>query len=168
MGATLAGLLILTLFLASSLIMSRSTLHGNTLVGMSTKLAIRLSGERARTAIDITSTSGDGACNLTINVDNTGTVSVKELSLMDVVVQFPGGNNPPERLEYAGSTPPNLGQWSATSVSGPFEPGIFNPGETMTIDAQLLLIEADDGTVTVGTPNGIVDTAVFPVLTPCP
>ena len=168
MGAAVAGLLLLGVFFTGQAIMSRSSLYGNLLVATATKEAIRLSGERARSLIAIAGTNTDGLCNLTLDVDNTGAVSIRDPSLMDVVVQFAGGSTSTQRLVYVGSGPLALGEWTANSISGQFEPGIFNPGETMQISGKIsLAVPESTGTVTVGTPNGVIDTAPFPAVTPC-
>ena len=168
MGAAVAGLLILGVFFTGQAMMSRSTLYGNLLLASANKEAVRLSGERARTVIAINGTSTDGFCNLTVDVDNTGAVSIRDPSLMDVVVQFAGGSTAAQRLVYVGSSPLALGEWTANSISGQFEPGIFNPGETMQISGKLSLSAPEStGIVTVGTPNGVIDVAYFPAVTPC-
>ena len=145
MAATIAGALILAVFFTGTLMMSRSILFGNLVISNSSKESIRLSGERARTEIGITSTTPGSLCELTVDVGNTGATSVVDPSMMDVIVQFASGNNLPQRLTYNPSGVPNIGEWAATSISGQFEPGIFNPGETMTIDAKLSLIEPGNG-----------------------
>ena len=113
-------------------------------------------------------TGSDAFAMATVAVENNGAVSLVDPSRMDVIVQFPGGNNAPQRLTYAGAGPPNLGEWASTSISGSFDPGIFDPGEDMQIDAKLSLSASDPtGTVTVATPNGVIATASFPAVSPC-
>jgi len=147
--------------------MSRSTIHGNMLMALATKEAIRLSGERSRTAIAITGATTDGVCNLTVDVDNTGAVAIKDIPIMDVVVQYPGGTSAPQNLVYVDAGPLSVGEWTPDSISGQFDPGIFNPGETMQISGKLTLSASEStGTVTVGTPNGVIDAASFPAVTP--
>ncbi len=126
MGAALAGLLILAVFITGTLTMSRTNLFGNVLVTETTKEAIRLSGERARTVIDVTSTAVTGPCTVTLTVDNAGSTSISDLSQMDVIAQFPAGNNVPQRLTHALSGAV-VGEWSAISISGLFQPGIVDP-----------------------------------------
>ena len=168
MGAAVAGLLILGVFFTGQAMMSRATIHGNLLVAIATKEAVRFSGERSRTVIAINGTNTDGFCNLTVDVDNTGAVAIKDIPIMDVVVQFPGGSTAPQRLVYVVSGPLATGEWTTNSISGQFEPTIFNPGETMQISGKLLLaIPESAGMVTVGTPNGVIDAASFPAVTPC-
>lgn len=167
MGIAVAGLLILAVFVGGVLVMFRTTLYGNVLVSGATKSSAQLVGERARTVIGITSTTGDGACNLTVVVENTGATTITNFSLVDFILGFSVGINPPRRMIHSSSVPPDFGEWALTSITGPFEPGILNPGESMTLNAKLSMIEASDGVLTIGTPNGIIDTALFPTLTPC-
>ncbi len=168
MAATLAGLLILGVFFTTEMIMFRSNMYGNLVTAESTQHATRVSGERARTIIEIAAAVTDGFCNLTIDLDNDGAVSLVDPSHMDVIVQFPGGSNSPQRLIYVGSGPPSLGEWASISISGAFNPGIFDPGEDMQIDAKLNLSASETtGTVTVATPNGVIATASFPAAS-CP
>ncbi len=72
MGSTIAGLLILTLFFTGVLLVSNTTLSGNAQVSGATRAAVEVVGDRARTTIDIASTSSSGTCNLRVVVDNIG------------------------------------------------------------------------------------------------
>ena len=162
----MAGLLILAVFLASSLMSLRTSLFGNLQVSDAAKASSHSLGEQVRTVIGVTSTAVDGTCGLTVDVENTGASSIRYLPGMDVIVQFPTGLNQALGLEYSSSAP-NLGEWTVTSITGLFEPGIWNPGEDLTLQAKVPLIEAGDGLVTVGTPNGVIAEAQFSGLIPC-
>jgi len=144
-----------------------STLSGKVLLSDAASASSRVVGERIRTAIGITSATGDGDCNLTVEVENTGATSITDFAHMDVIAQFPGDNNAPRQMIYTQEVVPGMDEWVVTSITGAYEPGIFNPGESMTLKAKMLLVEASGGTVTVGTPNGIVHTASFSTLSPC-
>ena len=119
-----------------------------------------------RTVIGVTSTSVDGACGLTVDAENTGATSIRRFPEMDVILQFPTGNNPASAMVYTTEVP-NLGQWTVTFISGVFEPGVWNPGENLTIQAQVPLLEDGGGIVTISTPNGVVTEAAFSGLIPC-
>lgn len=166
MGASLAGLLILAVFLASSLMSLRTSLLGHLQVSNAAKVSSKVLGEKARTVIGITSTTVDGACGLTVDLENTGATAIREFPGMDVILQFPTGNNPASAMVYA-TAAPILGQWTVTSISGSFEPNIWNPGENLTIQAEVPLQEDGDGIVTISTPNGIVSQAPFSGLVSC-
>ena len=174
MAASIAGLLILSVIFTGMITTFRSNLFGNVLVGNATKEAAQLLGERNRTEISINSiTTGDGGCDLTVVLKDTGSTSMSDFSHMDVIVQFTEGMNAARRLTYTGdSGSPGQGEWASTLIatSDKFEPGIFNPGETMTVTAKLSLPKTGDraGQVTIGTPNGIVATgSVSGLEAPC-
>ena len=157
----------MAVFLAGAFMTYRTTLSGKVLVTSSASASSRMVGERTRTAIDITSAAGSGACNLTVEVDNTGATSITEFAQIDFIAQFYSANNAPRGMMFTEAVLPGLDEWAVISITGAYEPGIFNPGETMTLEAKISLVEASGGTVTVGTPNGIVHTASFPALSPC-
>ena len=168
MASTIAGLLMLALFLSGSLITFRSTLFGDVAISGATTEASNALGDRARTVITIDSIVGDGQCGITALVTNSGATRILDLELMDVIVQFSVGNNAAQRLDYAAPGPPALGQWSDTALTGTFEPGFFNPGESLTIFGKAVLVEPGNGTVTIGAPNGVTDSAEVSGLNPCP
>ena len=145
--------------------MFRMNLFGDVLINAAMKESIDVSGDRARTAIEIpSSSSDDGLCDLTINIANTGTTAITDFSQMDFVVLFTTGNNTPDKLTFAEGSELNPGEWEVSSISGQMEPGILNPGETLIAEAKLDLAEEGSGVLTVGTPNGITDTRPFPSL----
>ena len=167
MASTLAGLLILSMFLTTSMITFRSTLSGEMAVGSASREASKAMGDNARTEINIDSVVGDTFCSLTLVVLNTGATRVLDLEKMDVIIQFGAGANVAQRLTHTPSGPPSVGQWTDTNLSGSFEPGIFNPGETLTIDGKALLLETGTGVITVGTPNGVTGSIELAAMAPC-
>ena len=149
----------------------RTTLFGNVITDSAMKQATQLAGERARTIISIQATTGDNdPVTLTVELKNTGATSITDFEDMDVVVQYPGGSGLPQRLTYTESSSAASGQWnqSLTSTSDKFEPGLFNPGETMIIEAKPSTTEDETGRVTVATPNGVTDNACFDWKSSCP
>lgn len=88
--------------------------------------------------------------------------------LLILIVQYPGGTLGAARLTYSTADSPSSGEWTKSLTGDVFEPGLFNPGETMLISGDLPATGADTGTVTVGTPNGVIDTACFDMLVACP
>ena len=167
MSASISGLMILAVFLTGAVMMSRATVFGHVMVSSSTDVAIRLSGQQARTEIDITSAAADGTCLLTLSVSNTGATTMVDPSKMDVIVQFPGGVTPPASLSFVEVSTVLSNEWRVAGITGLFHPGLWNPGETMSIEAKLVLSAGDDGTVTVVGTNGVIDTAPFTTVFPC-
>ena len=164
MGTSLAGLLIVSVFVTSAITMWRVELMGIVLFADARKAATELEGEQARTKIDLITAGADpGTSILTVDVRNTGTISVSESDFprMDVIVHYNGGVRASEAFTYTTSDPPGLGQWTDTSTSGQFETAIWNPDEILSVDIALGT-PCDSGTVVIGTPNGINDTNVAP------
>ena len=107
--------------------------------------------------------------------DNDGVTSISNFDEMDVIVQMVEGNSPPQSLTYnSGDSPTSTGDWAKDltpfSTSDAFQPGIFNPGETIVIQAKLSLTVAGDSnaTMTVAVPNGVTGTRTVSLTTPCP
>ena len=144
----------------------RTSLFGNLQVSDAAKASSHSLGEQVRTVIGVTSTEVKNLCELTVRLNNTGATAIRLFPKMDVIVQFPGENNPAVALLYATDNP-DMGQWSVTSISGLFEPGIWNPGEDLTIDGLVPLTDDGDGIVTISTPNGIVAEATFDEMESC-
>ena len=167
MASTLAGLLILALFLSTSLITFRSTVFGGVAVSGATRYASKVMGENARTEITIDSVSGDTFCSFTVDLTDSGSTRILEIGMMDVIVQFATGNNVAQRLTYVASGPLSVGEWTDTTLNGTFEPGIWNPGEVLTLDAKALLIEPGTAAITVSTPNGVIDSIELEAMAPC-
>ena len=169
MGASLAGLLIITVLFTTALIIFRTNLFTNAQIGDSIKEISDVTGERARTVIKISTTTGDqsGGCDTArIQVENTGATSISNFSDMDVIVQFTSGDNQVQKLNYVtGNTPSTTGDWARSLSPQDFAAGIFNPGEIMVITAILSItqtVSTGEGAVTVGTPNGVTATRTFP------
>lgn len=167
MASTLAGVLILSLFLSTSLITFRSTVFGDVAVSSATRYASKVMGENSRTEITIDSITGDTFCSFTIDLTDTGATRVLEIGMMDVIVQFATGNNVAQRLTYVSSGPLSVGEWTDTDLTGIFEPGIWNPGESLTLDAKALLVEPGTAAITVSTPNGVITSIELAAMDAC-
>ena len=163
MGAALAGLLILSVMLTGSLMFWRVTLVGNDRISTAQKQMIQLEGTRARTEIDVSSSGSKSCRTLVINLLNEGHTSVSKSAFpwMDIIIHFTGTSDPSQALTYEplGLASLDKGEWIDTSISGQFEPSVWNPGETLKIEAQLQDFSVlASGTLVVSTPNGIIDT----------
>ena len=79
MAASLAGLLILAVFLTSAVTVSRTNLVGTAAVSSALQESTSLDGQQFRTKIsfdDAAINTVDGSCNLTATGDNTGAASI--------------------------------------------------------------------------------------------
>ena len=141
MGAALAGLLILSLMLTSFMMFWRVNLVGNDRISSAQKQMIQLEGRRNRTEIDVTSSGSKSCRSLVINLLNEGhtSVSKSEFPWVDIIVHFTGSSDPSQSLTYEplGLASLDKGEWIDTSISGQFDTSIWNPGETLKIEAQL-------------------------------
>ena len=165
MASTVGGMLIVVLLLATALMVWQTNLVGNTLLGKTTRESTALEGEQARTNISITTAVGDYITSnpLAVTVDNPGATSVAkaDFSKMDVIVAYDGHVKAPLRLAYTTSSTPSAGEWTVTSISGQYKPDSWNPKETLTVHAVLPGTTCDPGTVTIGTPNGVIDSSPY-------
>lgn len=168
MSSLIPGLLIIASFIIASMIMFGTFLTVSTAQSQSLKDLGKVSQERARSAINISSAAVAGSnpgvsTDLTVSIDNTGSQSVANFSQMDVIVQYTDSadNEVRQFLAYnAGGIGNN--QWTQ-GVPG-VTPDVLNPGmwdsdETLNIDMRVSLdIKAGTSAViVVGTPQGASD-----------
>ena len=167
MGINVAGLMVIGVMIIVLSLLLQVSLSSSTDTTLASIQAVDRAGERARTNLSIESTAGWGGANLTVKVKNTGLISVYDFSQMDFIVDYiaaPGGGTQTiARLTYS-TTGPGNNQWKKSSISpDDFEPGAWNPGETVTLDAKVSPppLVNQLGTVAVGTPNGVAVAAIF-------
>jgi len=165
MSVNVGGMLVLGVLIVVLTVMARADIVSTTLVGHTMGQAVDRAGEKARTAFVIWSV-GPGTPNLTVNVKNTGTTSVYDYPHMDFIVAYTevGGTQVIGRLTYT-EGPLGNNQWHQSAITpSVFEPGAWNPGDIMTLDAKLDPSQkvGTRGRLSVATPNGVVDTTPFP------
>ena len=168
MSSLIPGLLIIASFIVSSMIMFGTFLFVSTTQSEALKDLGKVSRERAGGAISIssagiTSSTLGSSTDIALSVDNTGSQSVADFNLMDVIVQYTDSSDNLVRrsLAYNGAGIGN-NQWTqgATGVT----PDILNPGmwdsdETFNMDLRVVP-DVKNGTsavVVVGTPQGVSD-----------
>ena len=102
MGPSIAGLLVMAVFFAGLMMLSRTTLLGEVVVSRAMTDAASVSSKRSNTDLTITESvivMGD-ECTLNISVKNQGATTIYDFNHMDVIVQFTGGNNISRSLTY--------------------------------------------------------------------
>lgn len=105
MGASLAGLLIMSVFLTSAIVMWRVDLFSKVFVANAASAAIEHDGDQARTSIDITGAGGDVTDGmLTAYVKNVGSTSIAETDFpdMDFIVIYDLSTRAPPGLHLYG------------------------------------------------------------------
>ena len=172
MGVNVAALLVLAALLVMLTVLPRASIVSHTLVSLNMREAADRAGERARTNFSIQSaTVTGGGADLTLQVKNEGLTSVSDFAAIDFIVDYTdvGSAQVIARLTYTAGALGN-NQWKKTSISpAVFEPGAWNPGETMTLDAKLSPAQRSCGTgmVAVATPNGVSAAGSFPAGVVC-
>ena len=169
MDVALGGILIMAVMLGGVVVMSRAVTTSDVVTGVAIREVSELTGERVRTEISFVTSTVSGS-NLTVDVENTGNTSITAYTRMDLIVDYirtgggPSGTQNVERLAYVASSPRNL-EWTDLSLTpDTYQPGIWDPGETLRMDADLNPPKTGDGntnTVWVSTPNGVVTVGIF-------
>ena len=165
MGGNVAAILVFALLLAVISLMARAYIVSSTVMDFAKRGALERAEERARTNFNIDSTTVAGA-NLTVVVTNTGSTPVSDFARMDLMVTYAiTGATVIKWLTYTEEAL-SADQWKKTSiVPDNLEANTWNRTEALTLDALLGTIpkSGTNGTVAVGTPNGVAATAYFTV-----
>jgi hypothetical protein len=164
MSSSLAGLFILATLFTGALLLWRANILGEQLNGSAQKASANLQGLQVRTRPTITSAAADRNNNtltLTVNNDGNTSVGLSSFAKMDLIVLFDGGVPDPLELTYTPAITPDPGEWTRTSISGEFEPDVWNPEEELVITATFPGDDCYAGTVILSTPNGVEDSFPF-------
>lgn len=129
------------------------------------QVAVR-SSERVQTRITAKSAvvSGEGT-TLTLQFANDGGLSLTDFDQMDLIVDY--AVTPNQRVvAYLTYTEggPLAGQWRVVGLSpDTLHPGLWNPGETLTIEAKLpaSIPASRNGVAILAAPNGVTGTTYF-------
>lgn len=118
-----------------------------------------------RTDLSLESVStGAGGLYLYVTLDNDGQTKLSNFSKWDVIIQYYDDADIYRTawLPYTATNPPGDNQWTVQWIyygGNPetFEPGIFNPGERMSIRARLNPEIGNNTTdmVVIATPHGV-------------
>ena len=161
MGLNISSMMVWAVLIIVLSLMSRVSIGSQTDSVVVMTEAVDLAGERARTNFKITKATSGGA-NWTVLITNTGTTTISDFADMDFIVDYiepaGGGTHVITRLTYTEGALGN-NQWKKTSITpDDFQPGAWNSGETITLDAQLNPPQqpGTPGRVAVGTPNGVL------------
>lgn len=136
-------------------------------MGAAIRDAADLSGERSRTELSLIDNASTGAL-FQVDISNSGNTAVSTFDKMDVIVNYKATSNQATvttRLDYVDTTAaPDNNEWTdATTTPNLFQPGIWDPGETLTLDTRLSPQRASgtSGVIHVSTPNGVVVSGAF-------
>ena len=124
-----------------------------------------MAGERSRTMLSFETSTCDDGTSLTVEVSNTGSTSISDYEDMDFIVEYEAitGSMEYKRLTYDPTAAGNDEWTNATTTPDQYQPGLWDPGETLTLEAKLDPAQATSasGIVTVAAPNGVAVTGSF-------
>ena len=165
MGTALAGMVVITTFLLTSVLLFGTFLSTSVSQGQSLKVLTDVSGKRLGSALTITSASvvTPGGADVAVQVDNSGSQSVVRFGELDVILKYTDTDNSAalKYLSYTAGALANNNWTIATTGVQPdsFNPGMWDPDETLPIDLRVSpAIKAGTAAeVVVGTPWGVSD-----------
>jgi archaellum component FlaF (FlaF/FlaG flagellin family) len=154
----------IALILLATVSYATSSLSSADMISNSFKKTVERAREIGRTDISatgaITSTGGSA---VVVTLRNDGNTSLRNFSRWDVIVKYQNGAT--AWIPYAASAVPG---WSdnGTFLNGSpdvFEPGIFNPAETLKINVRLSPAVADNTTnlAVISTDSGVNTQIIF-------
>ena len=166
METSIGGMLVMGVLLAMIIILSRTFIVSNQIMGAAIKSSAELSGERARTELTLLTTTSTGTDILQADIKNSGNTSISEHEEMDVIVNYSATGTLAavvKRLAHVAGSPTSDKWTNSTTSPDTYQPGIWDPGETMTVDARLATEQASGttGVLHIGAPNGVVATGTF-------
>ena len=140
MEHTIPALVIAAILIVGGVVIADVTNSSVDSVNQSWRQMEALSEERLGTVLSVVSTSvTNGGADITIVLSNEGRTTLRDPSLMDVIVNYEGTDN----QRYARWIPYTSGPlqdntWTVTGISNDFRnPSDFDPGEEMTIQIRI-------------------------------
>lgn len=168
METTISALIILTVVLFGALTLTQAYLSSQDAILESWREREERRGERARTNLSpVGATVDAGGTTVKVILENEGETKLADFDQWDVIVQYDSaGGNIVEWLSYNPGGTLMGGEWdnnNGDDIGNIFEPGIFNPGEVMTITLVVAppIWQPSTNMVIIGTPNGISASTVF-------
>ncbi len=158
METAIATLIILTVVLFGVLTLTHAYLSAQDTILESWREMEERLGDRARTDLSPVSAETNGlGSQVYVTLSNDGDTKLADFDQWDVIVQYDtdndGDHDVVEWFSYH-APPPLNGEWSK-AIGENFEPGIFNPGETMAITIAVSSEISSTGVAIIATPNGI-------------
>lgn len=140
METSIPALLVAAIMLMSTVVLARSGYTSFDTLGQSWKAMEDRAGEQFRTLLSVTDTQVDETgANVTVILSNDGQSAIGDFERMDVVVQYFSESSTyyMRWIPYtSGALESNT--WTVQSIANDvFEPGLFNPGEELTMVIRL-------------------------------
>jgi len=167
MEASIAALIILTVVLFGVLTLTYAYISAQDTILESWREMEERLGDRARTNLSPVGAETISETMVEVTLSNDGDTKLADFDQWDVIVQYDSaGGNVVEWLSYSTEESLMSGEWgnnNGEDIGDILEPGIFNPGEVMTITLVVAPTVALGTTnlATIATPNGITASTVF-------
>lgn len=167
MSIIVPGIMVITVFLLASALMFGTFLTASATQADSLKDLATFNTARAGDQLNITSALVDtpDTGDLTVTVNNTGSRSTPDFSLMDVILEYTDtdDNKVVAYLDHSTAAPAN-NQWTIPDAGispDSFNPKMWDPDEVITIDILVSpAVKSNTAAlVAVATPRGISDTS---------
>ncbi|MHC1567416.1 MAG: hypothetical protein ACXQT5_03510 [Candidatus Syntropharchaeia archaeon] len=167
-GTIVAALVSITMILMAAYIFTTGGLYMIDVLTNSIKMMQNNKNEQLKTEIEISNIIANGT-NINVTVNNTGHTKIREFSKMDVIIHYytlPTGTMKIVWISYTDETP-NDNEWTVTEISpDKINPGIFDPGERMTIWIKLsseypVDPESVNNWLQITAPNGVSTSGYF-------
>jgi flagellar protein FlaF len=140
METSIPALLVAAIMLMSTVVLARSGYTSFDTLSQSWKDMEDRAGEQLRTSLSVTDTQVDETgANVTVILSNDGQSTIGDFDRMDVVVQY-FSESSTYYMRWIPYTPGPLqsNTWTVQSIANDvFEPGLFNPGEELTMVIRL-------------------------------
>lgn len=176
MESVLPAFVVILLLLFSTLAPAQSYLSSQGRIQVSRQAMEARMLDRARTDLaSISAQVSDDGTMVELTVRNTGQTKLADFDQWDLILQYydAGAAYHIVWLPYDESSPSALNTWSLEGISQDvYDPGIFNPGETITVQFKVSPAVGPETTnrVALATPSGIGISSLFigPPLPPTP
>jgi hypothetical protein len=165
METVIPAAIIIGLLLLAMLTMTEQALFAQEIAAESWLEMQERQGEWNRTSLSVVEAISDGNF-VTVTLENDGDTKLADFDQWDVILEYKGSDGTYYKGWYPYIEPP-LGwwenDWTENIHDDAFDPGIFNPGEEMTIRISVTptIKTGTTNKAIIATPNGVTASTVF-------
>lgn len=168
MSSLISGILVITVFLVSAVLLfstflTISVTQSQSLKDLAQTNKDRISSQLSITSASVTNASTGSGTEITLEVDNTGSQTGVSFDQMDLIIEYTDSSDN-QVLTYLDYNSSGAGdnQWTSSitgSTPDSFNPNLWDPDEVFALDLRVVP-EVKAGTtalVVVSTPQGVSD-----------
>ncbi len=168
MSSLIAGILVISTFLVSAVLLFGTFLtisvnQSQSLKDLAQTNRDRISSQLSITSASVTNPSTASGTEITLEVNNTGSQSGVSFDQMDLIIEYTDASDNPV-LTYLSYNSAGAGdnQWTSSitgSTPDSFNPNLWDPDETFALDLRVVpeIKAGSTALVVVGTPQGVSD-----------